>query len=152
MSKIAYLVATLASAGRFPIASGTFGTLVFLPVAYALSYFLSDLAFLIVFLVIFGLGTWSAGVVEATQGKKDPGVVVIDEAAGLLATVAFLSPTPLLFLSAFFLFRILDILKPPPARWAESLPGGLGIMADDVLVGIYGNLALRAGLFLSSGA
>ena len=93
------------------------------------------------------LGIWSAGVVEEGEGTTDPSLVVVDEVAGFLATVAFLPPAPLTYLAAFLLFRVLDVTKPPPARRAEKLRGGLGIMADDLIVGIYGNLILRAGLY-----
>jgi len=86
-------------------------------------------------------------VVEEGEGMTDPTLVVVDEVAGFLVTVAFLPPAPVTYLAAFFLFRVLDVTKPPPARWAEKFHGGLGIMADDLIVGIYGNLILRAGLY-----
>ena len=73
----------------------------------------------------------------------------IDYALGVDGlTVAFLPPDLLAYLAAFLLFRILDVTKPPPARRAEKFRGGLGIMADDLIVGLYGNLILRAGLYL----
>ncbi|HIG19007.1 MAG TPA: phosphatidylglycerophosphatase A [Candidatus Handelsmanbacteria bacterium] len=78
----------------------------------------------------------------------NPGPVVIDEAAGFLFTVAFLPHGLWTTVAAFLLFRILDILKPPPARQLEKLHGGWGIVLDDVAAGIMGNLLLRAGLAL----
>jgi len=145
--QIAYLVATFGNVGRIPVVPGTFGTLAALPLAYALALAGNPLLFGIVLSLVVILGIWSAGVVEEGEGTTDPSLVVVDEAAGFLVTVAFLPPAPLTYLAAFVLFRILDITKPPPARRAEKFRGGLGIMADDLIVGIYGNLILRAGLY-----
>jgi phosphatidylglycerophosphatase A len=93
-------------------------------------------------------GTWSAGVAERHFGKHDPGQVVIDEVAGMLITL-FLNPAGWFSAAVgFLLFRAADIVKPFPARRFERLPGGLGIMADDVMAGIYANLALRVILAL----
>jgi phosphatidylglycerophosphatase A len=82
---------------------------------------------------------------------KDPGLIVIDEIAGYLVTM-FLSPPDVIHIVAgFFLFRFFDILKPPPVRQAERFfPGGVGVMADDLLAGAYAWLCLRVmeGLFL----
>jgi phosphatidylglycerophosphatase A len=144
--QIAYLVATFGNVGRAPLVPGTFGTLAAVPVAYALALLGHPLLFGLFLSIVVVLGIWSAGVVEEGEGITDPTLVVVDEVAGFLVTVAFLPPAPLTYLSAFFLFRILDITKPPPARWAEKFHGGLGIMADDLIVGVYGNLILRAGL------
>jgi phosphatidylglycerophosphatase A len=69
--------------------------------------------------------------------------VVIDEVAGMLMTLAFLPVTPAGAVVGFLLFRVLDVFKPWPARGFESLPGGLGVMADDGMAGIYGNLIMR---------
>jgi phosphatidylglycerophosphatase A len=94
-------------------------------------------------LVILGLtliGIWAASRVEARLRIKDPGIVVIDEVAGqmiaLLSVPAFF-PGWLPVLSAFLLFRLFDIWKPYPIRRLEALESGLGIMADDILAGIY---------------
>lgn len=96
----------------------------------------------------------AAAVPLATSGERawgpDPGRVVIDEIAGFYVTVAFLPQSTALGCVAFFLFRVLDIVKPPPARRAEALPGGVGIVADDVVAGFYGNLILQAGVRLTS--
>ena len=82
----------------------------------------------------------------ASLWGEDPPFVVIDEFAGFFVTVAFLPQSPGLGVAAFFIFRALDILKPFPARHSERLPGGVGIVADDVIVGVYGNLLLRGAL------
>jgi phosphatidylglycerophosphatase A len=99
--------------------------------------------FLALGLVLWVPGVWAADVVARDCGKKDPGLVVIDEVVGQWITLA--GATSWNWKSwtlAFALFRILDIWKPFPARRLESLPGGQGIMADDVMAGIYGALVL----------
>ena len=144
--QFAYLVATCGNVGRARVIPGTFGTLAAVPLAYGLALWGNPLIFGGLLSAVIVLGIWSAGVVEDHLGDKDPGLVVVDEMAGFLVTVAFLPATLPLYAAAFLLFRILDILKPPPARWAERLRGGLGIMADDLIVGVYGNLLLRWGL------
>ena len=88
------------------------------------------------------VAVWAAGKI-ADQQHPDPSEVVIDEVVGMMVTLAYL---PWSFVSiglGFLLFRVFDILKPPPARQLESLPGGWGIVIDDVVAGVYANLALR---------
>jgi phosphatidylglycerophosphatase A len=92
--------------------------------------------------VVLTVGIWSAGHVEREMGK-DPGAVVIDEVAGMLVTLAFLGVSATGAVVGFFIFRLLDVIKPPPARRLESLHGGPGIVLDDVMAGIYSNVALR---------
>jgi phosphatidylglycerophosphatase A len=88
-------------------------------------------------------GVWAAGRAERILGETDPGVVVVDEIAGQLVALCFLPVSVPVLVAAFVLFRVLDVLKPWPARRLESLPGGSGIMADDLLVGVYANLLLH---------
>jgi phosphatidylglycerophosphatase A len=103
-------------------------------------------AFAIVVVVVAGV--WSGGVAERHFGRTDPGQVVIDEVAGMLVTL-FLNPVGWVgAVAGFLLFRAADIVKPFPARRLERLHGGFGIMADDVMAGIYANLALRLGIWL----
>jgi phosphatidylglycerophosphatase A len=101
---------------------------------------------LVVTLVVFLLGVPAAALVARREGRKDPGVVVVDEIVGMWVSLLFLPLTPFTALSAFLLFRGMDIVKPYPARQLERLPGGWGIMADDVMAGIYANLLLRLAL------
>lgn len=93
--------------------------------------------------VVLLAGLWAAGVVEARLGK-DPGQVVIDEVLGILVTMAFLNVSLAGAIIGFFLFRVLDVAKPYPARRLEELQGGAGIMLDDAMAGVYANLSLRA--------
>jgi len=87
------------------------------------------------------VGVVSSGKFAASSGKEDPGEIVIDEVAGMW--VALLGLAPGYFVPAFGLFRILDIIKPFPVRNAEKLPGGIGIVADDLLAGLMANLIIR---------
>jgi len=146
--QLAYLVASCGNVGRIPVVPGTFGTLAAVPFAYAVALVGNPFLAGSVLSLLIVLGIWSAGVVEEFQGHKDPSLVVVDEVAGFFVTVAFHLPSPFLYLAAFLLFRALDILKPFPARWAERFHGGLGIVADDLIVGLYGNLILRGSLRL----
>ena len=94
-------------------------------------------------------GIWAAGRTARACGQKDPSRVVIDEVLGQWVTLA--GATALnwkSWLAAFILFRLLDIWKPAPVRQLESLPGGYGIVADDIMAGLYGALVLfTAGCF-----
>jgi phosphatidylglycerophosphatase A len=92
--------------------------------------------------VIVVAGIWAAGRAEREWGH-DPGRVVIDEVAGALLTLLALPLSLPVVWTGFILFRAFDILKPPPIRWCERLPGGWGIMADDIAAGIAANAVLR---------
>ena len=96
-------------------------------------------------LLLMGPAVWAATIVERESGRKDPGIVVVDEVVGQWLTLA--GATQLnwkSWLGAFVLFRVLDTWKPPPARKFEQLPEGLGIVADDAAAGVYGALVLFA--------
>lgn len=139
-------LATAFGAGYAPVAPGTWGSAVGLLVWFLLPPSLAAQAIVIALVVV--VGSWSGTVAERHFGRRDPGQVVIDEVAGMLVTLFF---NPVGWPGAaggFLLFRIADILKPFPARRLERLPGGAGIMADDVMAGIYANLALRVILAL----
>ena len=132
--------------GYFPIAPGTAGT----AVAAIICWFVGPehlLIFGAITVGFFFLGARSSTVVERQLGL-DPSPVVIDEMVGFWIAVFALPKTWPVMLIAFFLFRIFDIWKPFPARRAERLPEGWGIMADDAIAGIYTNLLLQLGLLL----
>ncbi len=144
--RLILLLATGAGVGYFPHAPGTAGTVLAIPFSLALNRvaaFSLPLA-----LVILG-GFITAAIVLCTRaaqtfGSKDPSVIVIDEIAGFLVA-NFLNPTqPASFILAFIFFRLFDILKPFPASELEKLPGGAGIVLDDVMAGIYTFIVLRA--------
>jgi phosphatidylglycerophosphatase A len=96
------------------------------------------------FLVVTIVGTWAAHVVERALGDKDPGVIVVDEVAGMTLSVLALPLTLPVLLVAFVLFRIFDVVKPFPANRAQALSGGLGVMIDDLIAGLYTLLVLMA--------
>ena len=135
------LIATGFFSGYSPIAPGTAGSGIALLIYWLLPA-LDLMVWIGLLLLLFLVGVYTAGAGEKTWGK-DPGYVVIDEIAGVFTTLFWLPQSFWLGLAGFFLFRVLDIVKPPPARQAEALPGGWGVMMDDIIAGIYGNLILR---------
>ena len=145
LDAVALLVATGLGSGYSPVAPGTAGSLVglllFLPLA-GLAWPVQLAATLAVTLA----GTLAASRVAKSVGLKDPGLVVVDEVAGQWLTFLALPVTPATALAGFLLFRVMDIVKPWPARDLERLPGGIGIMADDIAAGVYAHLMLRVGL------
>lgn len=144
-SRIATLLATGFGAGFSPLAPGTAGTLVTVPFAFLFTGGLEQqpLAQLAVLAFVSAAAIWSAGAAAPEFGLKDPGQIVVDEIAGYLVTVAFLPAGWKTLAAGFVLFRFFDITKPPPCRWAERLPGGAGIVTDDLLAGVYANLVLQ---------
>jgi phosphatidylglycerophosphatase A len=93
--------------------------------------------------VAIKLAVWSADAVAPSFGLKDPGQIVVDEIAGYLVTVFMMPASWKLWLAGFLLFRLFDVWKPPPCRRLEALPGGTGIVADDLMAGVYANFSLR---------
>lgn len=90
------------------------------------------------------LAVYASGEAERIFDRKDSPRIVIDEIVGLLWSLALVGPTVGRIVLAFFLFRIFDIVKPPPARWCQDrLPGGWGVVMDDVAAGIWANVALQ---------
>jgi phosphatidylglycerophosphatase A len=142
--RIAMVLATGFGAGYGPIAPGTWGSLPALALAWALARTGTPWAVPCAGLVFAAAGFWAAGRAASILGATDPGQVVIDEIAGQLVTLSFLPATAAVLAAGFVLFRVLDVWKPWPARRLEDLPGGAGIMADDLAVGVYGNLILQA--------
>jgi phosphatidylglycerophosphatase A len=141
------LIVTGLFTGYSKFASGTCGTAVAL-FAYLFLPDLSVSEWIVGLVVLFPVSVYTSNKGEAEWGH-DPSPVVIDEVIGFFVSVAFLPQSLLLGLVGFFLFRALDIIKPSPAREAEALPGGWGVVLDDVAAGVYVNLILRVGLFLA---
>lgn len=152
MSGFARLWATWFGCGLAPIAPGTFGSagaLVAVPVWMALGLPPWTLALLA--LALTPVSVWAATATAKAAGRKDPGIVVIDEVLGQWITLAGAARFNWMTVgAAFLLFRILDIVKPWPARQFEALPDGTGIVADDLMAGVYGAaLMWIAGRYLS---
>lgn len=142
---LAVCIATWFGCGFFPFAPGTIGSLAAVALAWvAHSRFgWSPWLFLVAGALITLPGVWAADQTEKASGKKDPGVVVVDEVAGQWITLGgAVALNPKSWLLAFALFRIFDIWKPYPARKLEALHGGAGIMADDVIAGLYAALIM----------
>ncbi|WP_155296305.1 phosphatidylglycerophosphatase A family protein [Spirosoma rigui] len=143
--------------GYIPVGAGTVASVVTIVVVYLLETAAvapgqppsAGLWLLIIGLVTFG-GVWSASVVEADWGE-DSNRVVIDEVAGMLIAIWALPHTPVWLLAGLVLFRFLDIRKPGPIRRLEQLPGGWGVMFDDVGAGVVANGVLQGVWFFTKG-
>jgi len=142
MNRLKLALVSCGFLGCSPVAPGTAGTLGGVAIAWLLSGTeLYAVWTLLVCAVLYAatqpLGTWA----EAYAGRKDPGIFVIDEVIGYLITVLWIrGPSPLALAVAFFVFRFFDVVKPPPARRMERIPGGHGILLDDVVAGLWGLL------------
>lgn len=138
------VIATGAGLGYIQPAPGTIGALGGWAIGLALLQWCSyPYIWLIILIIIFGLlGVWASGSLETIWGE-DPSKVVIDEIIGIWISMLFLPPGWIALIAAFVLFRIFDIYKPLYIRKAEQLKGGWGIMADDVLAGVYTNICIQ---------
>jgi phosphatidylglycerophosphatase A len=152
MRKLVLAFASGAGTGYAPIAPGTAGS------ALAAGLWLlavpglgiSTAGWLAVVALVTGLGIWAAGEAEKLWGTHDDGRITIDEVAGQWLALLFVPVDPAdpvqalwVAVSGFLLFRLFDIWKPPPVRRFESLPGGVGVVADDLMAGLYANLCLQ---------
>ncbi|HEY7185982.1 MAG TPA: phosphatidylglycerophosphatase A [Vicinamibacterales bacterium] len=151
MRRLGVFVATCGYIGYAPLAPGTFGS-----AAGLLAFFLvrrsgSIAVELATIVVLFAIGVWSANEAERHFDTVDPGPVVIDEVVGMLITLGLLPVNLLGAVVGFLIFRILDVFKPWPSGRFEALPGGLGVMADDGMAAVYGNLLMRALIYLAPG-
>ena len=143
MDRFFMLIATGFHVGYLPVAPGTWGSLLALPLHFALSR-LQPLSYGLSILTIIFLAIAAAGAVEKIVDRKDPSIVVIDEVAGMLVTMIGAPATPLAYLFGFGLFRFFDIVKPFPVCWADRhLNGGVGIVMDDLFAGLYAMLCLQ---------
>jgi phosphatidylglycerophosphatase A len=143
MRRLALLLATWWGVGYSPIAPGTAGTIAAIPFFLLLSL-LPLSGYLAGVLGIGLVACWAAGQAERIFQKKDSRLIVIDEAVGFLVTMTALPPAWPYLVGGFCLFRCFDILKPPPIRLIErKVPGGYGVVLDDVLAGIYAQISLR---------
>ena len=140
--RAAVWIATCFGIGRLPI-PGTFGAAAGLGIVVALTHLPVERAWLPLVIglgavAVFVAGVWAAGSTERYLGRTDPGEIVIDEVVGQMVTLLARPEAPWKWLlTGFVLFRIFDVVKPFPARRAEHLAGGWGVMTDDVIAGLY---------------
>lgn len=151
MRRLGLFIATCGYLGYVPIAPGTFGSAAGLAVFYAVRSTGSVSVELAAIVVLFAMGVWSATQAEHHFGGIDPGPIVLDEVVGMLITLALLPVNLTGAIVGFLIFRVLDVLKPWPSAGFEKLPGGLGVMADDGMAALYGNLLMRGLIFLAPG-
>jgi phosphatidylglycerophosphatase A len=170
VSALTRLIGTGLYTGYIPWASGTWGTLVGLAVCCIPPLTRPEVLIPMIIAGFFA-GAYAAGKIAAAEGDRltasaavakgifqtgprihpDPSIVVIDEIVGMWVSLLLLPSTPTVFISAFIAFRVFDIVKPPPVRQLERLPGGWGIMLDDVMAGIYANLLVRVVVLIIGG-
>jgi phosphatidylglycerophosphatase A len=148
MDRLYMFIATGAYSGYLPKAPGTWGSMVGVLLWVAIAHLPLGTYWAIVG-VLFVVGVISAGAAEKIVDRGDPGLVVIDEIVGQLIALGFAPVHPAAALAGFLLFRLFDILKPFPVNWLDNrLHGGLGIMLDDVMAGLYSLLVLQLGIWL----
>jgi len=148
------LILFLASAGYvgyIPVASGTFGSLVAIPMFWGFDGLraASVPLYLLTFVGAVAAACWIAGLAEVYLQEHDSHKIVIDEVVGSLAATLFLQPTWMHALVAFVIFRALDVIKPFPAGYVDkNFPGGYGVVLDDVVSGVYSNLLVQLLIFV----
>ena len=146
-------VGTFLGAGYSPLGPGTVGSALTVLIAVALGPVSNGLLLLAAAALLYAPACWAAGVCEQVFAQKDPGRVVIDEVVGQTITLAAV-PAQLTWggwkywLAGLIIFRVFDIAKPFPIRRLERLPGGFGVVTDDVAAGVYGYAVLKAAQFL----
>ena len=130
--------------GYFPIAPATFSTLTLGVLSYLLIAQLHTYLYGLITLILFFLAVWLSDKSETIFGKKDCSYIVIDELVGFLVTMFLLPFSWMNIVLGFFFFRLFDIVKPPPANFFNNRrKGGLDVVLDDVIAGIYSNLLLQ---------
>lgn len=141
MRKKAKLISSFFYIGHSPYMPGTVGSIGGLVIYFMVRT--NDILYAFGILFIFTLGVMFAGEAEKIYKHKDPRMIVIDEATGMLLSLFCVPFSMFSVILGFFLFRIFDILKPPPAKRMEKLTGSMGIMFDDIIAAIYTNLILQ---------
>ncbi len=141
------IVSTFFGIGYLPFIPGTYGSIA----GVFLFFLMRDVrVYAVITAVVVAAGFLTGGRAEKFFNKKDPSRVVIDEVAGMLLTLACVPPRAMLVIIAFFLFRLLDTIKPYPADRLQQLRGSAGIMVDDIVAAVYANIVLQAVMRLAS--
>ena len=147
-ARLGLLIATCGYIGFVPLAPGTVGSAAGVAIFYLARATGLMWAQAALILALFAAGVWASSAAEKALGRTDPSGGD-DEVVGMLITLAWIPVTPLGALAGFLIFRVLDVVKPWPARQFEAMHGGLGIMADDAMAAVYGQLLLRGLVFLA---
>jgi phosphatidylglycerophosphatase A len=142
-ARLSLAVATAFGVGYVPFAPGTFGSLAGLVVFVAVRATGQPAVELAAIVAIFLAGVWAATTAEEHFGHIDPGPVVIDEVLGMLVTLTLVPVSVTGALVGFVLFRVFDVIKPPPCSQLEALPGGWGVMCDDCMAAVYSYVCVR---------
>ena len=148
LKRISVLISSFFYVGYLPLVPGTFGSLAGLLVYYFI--YSNTVIFIFVTFFITAAGFLFSGRAERALNKKDSRHIVIDEVSGMLISLLFLPFNATTVILAFFIFRLLDTLKPYPADRLQKLNGSAGIMSDDIVAGLYTNIVLQLGLRLAS--
>ena len=146
MKRAVLLIASVGYVGYIPVASGTFGTAAALPLVYVFHLLASTSAALAIalFVALVAFACWVAGRADEILQEHDSHKIVIDEAAGYVAAALFLPFSWTTAIMAFLVFRVFDVIKPFPAGYIDAnVPGGAGVVLDDVVSGIYTNILLQ---------
>jgi len=145
-------LATWFGCGLMKPAPGTWGTLGGLPVGILIAAIGGWPALLVAIITVSAAGYWAAGKFEEQSGEHDNGAIVIDEVAGVWIALIPAGLSIPHVIAAFLLFRFFDILKPWPISWADKkLPGAFGVMADDIIAGIFAALIIAGASFAGLG-
>lgn len=152
LNKIALIIATFFGAGLSPKAPGTAGSLATLPLAFLMAYFWGRDGIILAAIISFFIGVWATNQLTKNSDEKDPSKVVIDETAGQLMSFVLVAPylqnnlsakTFIIYLLGFGLFRLFDIVKTGPVKWADTkIKNAWGVMLDDVFAGIFAAIVL----------
>ena len=138
LSRPAHMIAFGFGAGLAPVAPGTFGTLLAFPLFWLFHSQADALEFMLAIVVLFVLGVWACEVTGRALGAPDHGGMVWDETVAFLLVLFFTPVSPLWQAAAFLLFRLFDILKPPPIRYYDrTFKSGFGVMLDDLVAAFY---------------
>ena len=140
---MALLLASAGYVGLVPVAPGTWGAAVGVCLLLLVRLAAAPVLEALLLLVVLACGVWSATLTERGCGRRDPGAIVIDEVAGVLIALFWIPVTWIGLLAGFLAFRVFDIAKPFPVGAAERLPAGWGVMADDVVAGLYAYATVR---------
>lgn len=149
MKLFSKITATFFGVGYFPVAPGTLTSAIIVLLYKFFLYKLNWPIYLLIFFVLFAIGTFVSGVTSRMLKKEDPRAVVIDEVAGQFIALFLLSPQWTLCAASFFLFRFFDIVKPFPIKRVETFPGGFGIMLDDIVAAIFAGILINLFLLLT---